>query len=144
MPSRTNVHFRCSWARQSAATQRTVVATLAPQAEAAISYESSPNFLAQRTALVDALVVAAATREYDGAELPAAVAQFATDARANGLPPERLLVALKHAVTDPRLTDLSNWWRGVLIDRVIRWGIEAYYGIARDTPPSPQRRPDTR
>lgn len=105
--------------------------------EAPIAYESTPEFQGQRTTLVDALAAAAATRDYEGPTLPAAVARFAANARAHDLPPERLLIALKSAVADSRLLDLSNWWRGVLTDRVIRWGIEAYYGIARDTPVPP-------
>ncbi len=83
----------------------------------------------QVAALHDVLVEAREGREYDTERLRAAVAAVATAARAEDLPPERLIILLKDLASDPAVRHVGYWWLRVLIDRFVRWGIEAYYGL---------------
>lgn len=89
-----------------------------------------------------ALATAADTRDYDCEALRDAVAQFASDLRGTGLPPERVLVVVKQVVDDYSLTGMSDWWRSIITDRFVRWAVEGYYRIdlggqsSTDRPPS--------
>ena len=76
-----------------------------------------------------ALAAAARTRNYDDGELRAAVAQFAGDGRANGVPPERVLVAVKQVVDEFAHAGVSDWRRSIITDRFVRWAVEGYYRI---------------
>lgn len=80
-------------------------------------------------ALHEALVEAREGREYDTTRLRDAVAAVAMAARAEQVPPERLIILLKDLTSDPAVHHLSYWWLRVLTDRFVRWGIEAYYGL---------------
>jgi hypothetical protein len=82
--------------------------------------------------LHDKLVDAREDRDYDTARLRDAVAAVATAARAEQLPPERLVILLKGLTSDPAVRHLSYWWLRILTDRFVRWGIEAYYGLESD------------
>jgi hypothetical protein len=82
------------------------------------------------------------SRDYNTPRLPEAVTALAIAARTTGMPPERLLVLLKDIVADRQLLTVSPWWRGILTDRVVRWGIEAYYGVKLGQPLA--RGPDDR
>jgi hypothetical protein len=79
-------------------------------------------------ALQLALLKAREDRDYETAGLRAAVVAMAVTARRCGLPPERLLSSLQRAAQDPSLDYLSRWWRNILTDRFVRWGLDAYYG----------------
>jgi hypothetical protein len=81
------------------------------------------------------LLAAMDTRDYDRPELRGAVAAFGASARASGVPPEQMLIALKRLVADPEIQGLSDWWREVLTDRLVRWSVEGYYRI--DLAPDP-------
>jgi hypothetical protein len=69
-------------------------------------------------------------RNFDSAALRAAARQMATNARDDGTPPERLLVELKALFDDGALRGLSDWWRSIMTDRIVRWSIEAYYDVS--------------
>jgi hypothetical protein len=89
-----------------------------------------PLSLREHTAaLHDALVEAREDREYDTDRLHHAVSAVAVAARAEHVPPERLIVLLKQLTSDPAVRHLSYWWLRILTDRFVRWGIEAYYGL---------------
>jgi hypothetical protein len=88
-------------------------------------YESAGTLRAQVEALHDALIQAREGRAYDAARLRDAVAAVARAARNEQVPPERLIVLLKRLTRDHALSHLSEWWRAVLNDRFVRWGIEA-------------------
>lgn len=62
-----------------------------------------------------------------------AVAVVAIGARAEHVPPERLLILIKRMTNDRVVSHLSQWWRRVLTDRCVRWGIEGYYGVPDDS-----------
>jgi hypothetical protein len=89
-----------------------------------------------------ALADAAHTRDYESDELRDAVAQFASDLRGTGFPPERVLVVVKQVVDEYALTGVSGWWRSILTDRFVRWAVEGYYRIdlggqsSTDRPPA--------
>lgn len=83
---------------------------------------------ADRTAIHVALAGAVAARRFDAPELRAAVAQFARRSRGRGVPPEQLVIQLKAIVREDTLA-MGDWWRVVLTDRFVRWGVEAYYRL---------------
>jgi hypothetical protein len=80
-------------------------------------------------AVIDALILARAARDFHAPALRAAVAGCATAYRAAGVGPERLLVTLKRRVRDSALPEMGAWYRDVVTDRVVVWAIEAYYGV---------------
>lgn len=61
-----------------------------------------------------------------------AVRRYAATSRTAGVPPERLLVALKAIVNHDGVPALRDWYRGVVTDRVIVWAIKDYYGLPED------------
>jgi hypothetical protein len=80
-------------------------------------------------AIRTALGIAAASRNYDSRDLRDAVSQFASDLHANGVPPERMLIIVKQLADDSSLTGVSDWWRSIITDRLVRWAVEGYYRI---------------
>jgi hypothetical protein len=70
-------------------------------------------------------------RRQDGAipkgEARAAVDAFAARLRADGVPPERMLVLVKAAVRDSAPGVLDQAQLHALTEDVVRWSIEAYY-----------------
>jgi hypothetical protein len=80
-------------------------------------------------ALRAALAAAYRAREFENPELREAVAVFARTSRAAGTPPERMFLTMAALLDDPALSGLSDWWRSVLRDRMLSWGIETYYHI---------------
>jgi len=83
-----------------------------------------------------ALAVAATTRNYDSRELRDAVSQFAADLHAGGVPPERVLIVVKQLADESSLTGVSDWWRSIVTDRLVRWAVEGYYRIDLGSPPT--------
>lgn len=53
-------------------------------------------------------------------------------ARESGLAPERLVIFLKDIARADELASVGDWFRRVITDRVIVWGIDAYYGLDGD------------
>jgi hypothetical protein len=85
-------------------------------------------FSGDRTAIIAALEDAVATRRFDSPILHAAVARFARRSRQTGVPPEQFVIRLKGIVRD-QASSVGDWWRAVLTDRSVRWGVEAYYDL---------------
>jgi hypothetical protein len=85
--------------------------------------------VADQDAVRRALVQASRTRNYDATELRDVVSQFAADARCADVPPERVLIAMKQLVDEHSPGGVSDWWRSVVTDRVVRWAVEGYYRI---------------
>ncbi len=85
-------------------------------------------FSGDRTAIAAALQEAAAARRFDSQALQIAVARFARRSRMTGVPPEQVVIQLKAIVRDEAGL-VSDWWRTVLTDRSVRWGVEAYYDL---------------
>lgn len=85
--------------------------------------------VADQDAIRRVLAQASRTRNYDAAELREAVSQFAADARSAEVPPERVLIAVKQLVDEHSPGGVSDWWRSVVTDRVVRWAVEGYYRI---------------
>jgi hypothetical protein len=94
--------------------------------------ESSGSLRENVEALQTELSAARSGREYDSGRLRNAVASVAKVARQEYVPPERVLVLLKRLANDRALGQLTDYWRAVLTDRFVRWGIEAYYGMDVD------------
>jgi hypothetical protein len=76
-----------------------------------------------------ALATAIQFRDFNKPGLHDSVVEYARNARAAGVLPERLLVRVKSLVHEHAGDELSDWWRSVLTDRLVRWAIESYYGI---------------
>ncbi len=90
---------------------------------------TSAAFRTHCVEIVRALDAAQARRSSDVSEAQPVVEQCARDARAAGVPPEKLLVELKRLMREVALPEMRAWYRSVLTDRVIVWAIEAFYGI---------------
>ncbi len=89
-----------------------------------------------------ALAAAATTRNYESRELREAVSHFAADLHANGVPPERVLIVVKRLANDSSLTGVSDWWRSIVTDRLVRWAVEGYYRIDLGSPPADPESPE--
>ena len=79
-----------------------------------------------------ALRAAGATRDYGSPTLHREVCDYVRDLRDRGLPPESVVIAVKSAVhgatgPSPRATERGRR-SAELLDRVVRWCIEEYYG----------------
>jgi hypothetical protein len=94
-------------------------------------------FRAHCMEIVRLLDAAQTGRGFDTTDAQAAVEQCARDARAAGVLPEKLIVALKRLMRDVALPEMRAWYRSVLTDRVIVWAIEAFYGIGADDSRAP-------
>lgn len=81
--------------------------------------------------MLAAVKEAVASRRFDSPELQTAVTTFAGRSRSAGVPPEQLVIQLKAIVRDDALP-ISDWWRSVLADRIVRWGVEGYYHLEPD------------
>lgn len=95
-------------------------------------YLSSDEFRADAAEIVRALRIGRDSHSFDGPAIRAAVERCAVHARRAGCPPEQLIVALKALVRDEALPEIREWFQSVMMDRVVVWGIEAYYGIRGD------------
>jgi hypothetical protein len=82
--------------------------------------------------LAAALALAQTQRAFETPALREAAAAFARAHRDAGLGPERLLVAVKQLVRGAALPGMGEWFRTRVTDRLIVWGIEAYYGLPHD------------
>ena len=51
------------------------------------------------------------------------------------MPPEQLVIQLKAIVRD-EAGAVGDWWRAVLTDRSVRWGVEAYYDLTNADGPA--------
>ena len=89
--------------------------------------ERGPPLRAQAESLLRA--VARRRRENVSArtEAQAGVAAFVARLRADGTPPERMLVVVKAAVRDVTPGVLSQGQLHAMTEDVVRWSIEAYY-----------------
>jgi hypothetical protein len=78
--------------------------------------------------VIGAFARAAEHREFEDPALRESVEAFAVSTKRDGIPPERLVVLLKHLVRNEALPTMNEWFRGVLTDRAVSWGIRAYFG----------------
>jgi hypothetical protein len=96
--------------------------------EAEFEERTRRAFSGDRTAIIAALEDAFANRRFDSPILQAAVTRFARRSRQAGVPPEQVVIRLKAIVRD-EAGGVGDWWRAVLTDRSVRWGVEAYYDL---------------
>jgi hypothetical protein len=61
-------------------------------------------------------------------ELRRAVRSFVARAKALGVPPQEVIVALKEQLRCRAMPHLSQHDYSALADHVVRWGIDEYYG----------------
>jgi hypothetical protein len=99
-----------------------------------LTLESNAELRPLWAALRRTLRLAKLTRDYRSDSIQNATIAFATVARRLDVPPETLLVLLKRAAVDDGLSGLSDFWREVIVSRLVRWGIEGYYAEAQARP----------
>lgn len=85
-----------------------------------------------RRAIIGALEAAASTRQFEHPGIRAAVIAYADAVRAAGHPPEWLIVDLKKLIAHDALPDLRDWFRSVLRDRLVTWGISGYFRLPHE------------
>ena len=78
------------------------------------------------------LLRAESRRDYESPQLTDAAARGAVAARAAGVPPERVLAYLHTRARAAPLCEIGDWYRGVLVDRLVARAIEAYFGVRGD------------
>lgn len=88
--------------------------------------------LESRRAIVRALEAAASTRDFEDPVIRAAVGRYAEAVRKAGRPPEWLIVDLKHLIMNDAVPEVRDWFRGVLRDRIVSWGISGYFQLPHD------------
>lgn len=84
--------------------------------------DPAPHF-APLFALLERIV---AQRDYDNEEIADHVVRGVRSARAAGLPPERVLAYLRKRLHQAPLAAVGDWFRGVLVDRLVGVAVEAY------------------
>ena len=94
---------------------------VAPEPEAALG--------AARQAILDALAHVASSKRYEDPVLHDVVTRYARAARDAGRPPEWLVIDLKKLMDTEALPDLRDWFRGVLRDRMVSWGISEFFRL---------------
>jgi hypothetical protein len=94
------------------------------------SYESGPVFRTDVAAISDAIREERKSSRYDPRVLHEAVRVTAMHARQHGLPPERLVRALKALVRELSIHDSTEAHQLIYTDRIIAWAIESYYELA--------------
>lgn len=91
-----------------------------------------PALLERRAALVHALEAAAAASRFEDSRIRDAVVAYADAVRAAGRAPEWLVIDLKSLILRDVLPDVRDWFRGVLRDRLVSWGITGYFQLPRE------------
>jgi hypothetical protein len=88
--------------------------------------DPEPHF-APLLALLQTVVT---TRDYANPAVDRAVESSAFSARVAGIPPERVLSYLRVRLSGAPLSAVGDWYRSVLIERLIARAIEAYFADA--------------
>lgn len=81
-------------------------------------------------AIVAAFQRARERHAFEGAELRTVVETFVRTAQRLAVPPERMLVLLKHVVREQALSGVNAWFRTVMTERAASWAIDAYFRIS--------------
>jgi len=80
-----------------------------------------------QTAVLHELAQVRMAHDYDWAELQAVVNQLAKAGRDAELTPEQVLAIVRQLGDQAAMGDVSEWWRSILMDRIERWCVAAYY-----------------
>ena len=91
--------------------------------------DPEPHF----AALLALLGNVVATKDYANPAIDRAVAASAAAARAAGVPPERVLSYLRVRLHQAPLAAVGDWYRSVLVERLIARTIEAYFAAPEST-----------
>nr|ASV46937.1 hypothetical protein [uncultured bacterium] len=90
----------------------------------------SREVLARADAVADASERAVEASLALRAQLRASVTAYVRHLRADGAPPERMLVLVKAAVSESAPPELDPVEAHALMEDVVRWSVEAYYHAA--------------
>jgi len=82
-----------------------------------------------RASAVRALAEAAERRRFEDPLIREAVETYARRAREAGRTPEWLIIDLKRLVAHEAMPEVGDWFRSVVADRAVAWGIQGYFGL---------------
>ena len=91
--------------------------------------DPEPHFAALLT-LLEAVVAA---KDYANPAIDRAVATSAAAARAAGITPERVVAYLRVRLHEAPLSAVGDWYRSVLVERLISRTIQAYFAAPEPT-----------
>jgi hypothetical protein len=114
----------CAHIRQTLARARTRVA------DSRELTAHSSTLLARAETLVDASAATMQASQALRAELRAGVTAYVRLLRADGVPPERMLVLVKSTIREATPLGLDAHEVRDLVEDVVRWSVEAYYHAA--------------
>jgi hypothetical protein len=87
--------------------------------------DSAPHF----APLFELLQAVVRTRDYSNPAVAERVAEGAVAARAAGIRPEVMLAYLRRRLNEAPLSAVGDWYRSVLIERVITHATLAYFDV---------------
>jgi hypothetical protein len=90
--------------------------------------DDRPGASPQRDELARELDAAIESGRSESEALHGAVARFVASARARGLPPQEVIVALKEELRHHAMPRLRQDSYTSLSEHVVQWGIDEYYG----------------
>jgi len=91
--------------------------------------DPEPHF----AALFALLETVVATKDYANPAITREVVASASAARAAGIAPERVLAFLRVRLQQAPLSAVGDWYRSVLVERLISRTIEAYFASPEPT-----------
>ena len=91
--------------------------------------DPEPHF----AALLALLATVVARKDYDNPAIDREVAACAAASRAAGIPPERVIAYLRVRLHQAPLSAVGDWYRSVLVERLIARTIEAYFAAPDPT-----------
>lgn len=97
--------------------------------------DAAPHFVALFE-MLDAVVDA---NDYANPSLAGLAAGCALAARAAGVPAEAMVVHLRQRIHEVRLSGVGEWYRGILIERLVSRAILAYFvegASGEESPPN--------
>ena len=93
--------------------------------------DPSPHF----AALLAVLETVVATKGYTDPAVMAEAAAGARSARAAGVPPERVIAYLRTRLHGAPLSAVGDWYRAVLVERLVGQAIQAYFDVPNEPAP---------
>lgn len=92
----------------------------------------APHRVPLRAALVAAVIDAKRDHAWDSEQLEELVRAYAAAARRAGEAPEQFITGLKQLLRAEALADVGDWFRSVVVNRLVVWGIDGYYELDGD------------
>lgn len=102
-------------------------ATVAPSTDDNLVHENDPaQHFAPLLALLETVVV---TKDYTNPAVKRQVDASTLAARDAGIRPETLIAYLRDRLHQAPLSAVGDWYRSVLVERLVSWAIQAYFDV---------------